>query len=160
MKTSDEAALARVKTMTRGPELLEALLKAPESAPSQLRVWSPARMFQFVRCRLKFTQAELARKAGLTQSQVSRVESGADCLLSTWTRAYEAMGFELRLLPTTDLSSRKLEKRAERGRPEDHWLRQRARPRRLWVDGRMSIRGRGPGAAVPAGTPPAAPPTP
>ena len=39
---------------------------------------------------LHFTQAELAQKAGLAQSQVSRVEAGADALLSTRLRVYSA----------------------------------------------------------------------
>jgi transcriptional regulator with XRE-family HTH domain len=123
-----------------GPEVLELMLRTAESAVPQLKEWPPERVFQYVRCRLRFTQSELAQKAGLTQSQVSRVESGADCLLSTWTRAYAAMGFELHLLPSSNASVEELEERADIGRPEGHWLRQRARPRRLWRNGIMISR--------------------
>lgn len=128
--------LNRVK-QSLGPEVVELLLESAEAAPLELKDWPPERMFQYLRCRLRFTQGELARKAGLTQSQVSRVESGADCLLSTWTRAYAAMGFVLRLLPLSAMKVEELEKRAEEGRPQGHWLRERSRPRRLWRNGVM-----------------------
>lgn len=138
MTTKDEDGAAILERVRRsmGPEPVELLLKAGGEAPVELRSWPPERMFQYLRCRLRFTQLELAQKAGLTQSQVSRVESGADCLLSTWTRAYAAMGFELRLLPTSGMGVEELEKSAEAGRPHGHWLRQRARPRRFWMNGR------------------------
>lgn len=139
MATKDEEGISILESVNRsmGPEPVELLLKAGADAPAELRSWPPERMFQYLRCRFRFTQLELARKAGLAQSQVSRVESGADCLLSTWVRAYAAMGFELRLLPATGMGIEELERSAEAGRPQGHWLRQRARPRRFWMDGRM-----------------------
>lgn len=139
MTTNEDDGAAILERVRRslGPEPVELLLKSGGEAPVELRGWPPERMFQYLRCRLRFTQLELAQKAGLTQSQVSRVESGADCLLSTWTKVYAAMGFELHLLPTSALGLAELEKRAEAGRPQGHWLRQRARPRRLWLNGRM-----------------------
>ncbi|MBI2788048.1 MAG: helix-turn-helix transcriptional regulator [Elusimicrobia bacterium] len=133
----DVAAILESVKCSMGPEPVELLLEAGETTPVELRSWPSERMFQYLRCRLRFTQLELAQKAGLTQSQVSRVESGADCLLSTWTKVYAAMGFELHLLPTSAMGLEELEKRAEMGRPQGHWLRQRARPRRLWLNGRM-----------------------
>jgi len=139
MTTNDEDGVSILDSVRRalGPEPVELLLKSGGDAPVELRSWPPERMFQYLRCRLSFTQLELARKAGLTQSQVSRVESGADCLLSTWTKVYAAMGFELRLLPISGMGVEELARNAEAGRPHGHWLRQRARPRRLWVNGRM-----------------------
>ena len=139
MTTNEDDGAAILESVRRsmGPEPVELLLKSGGEAPVELRSWPPERMFQYLRCRLRFTQLELARKAGLTQSRVSRVESGADCLLSTWTKVYAAMGFELHLLPASAMGIEELEKRAEEGRPDGHWLRQRARPRRLWLNGRM-----------------------
>lgn len=133
------AILAQVRR-DMGPEMAERLLALGKTGPREFQQWPPAMMFQHMRCRLRFSQAELARKAGLTQSQVSRIESGADCLLSTWARAYAALGFELKLLPTSSESLESLERRSEVGRPSDHWLRQRAKPRRHLLDGRMVSR--------------------
>lgn len=123
-----------------GPEMAEQLLALGKTGPAEFQKWPPAMMFQHLRCRLRFSQAELARKAGLTQSQVSRIESGADCLLSTWARAYAALGFELKLMPSSNESVEELERRAEEGRPSDHWRRERAKPRRHLLDGRMVSR--------------------
>lgn len=146
MKDEDASVILARVTGALGPELLELILGMTESVVPQLKDWPPERVFQYVRCRLRFTQSELANKAGLTQSQVSRIESGADCQISTWARAYAAMGFELRLLPASAMSDGELEKRAEEGRPQGHWLRQRSRPRRHWGDGRM--------ITLPGGRPP------
>lgn len=134
------AILAQVQRVM-GPEMAEQLLNLGKAGPAEFRKWPPAMMFQHLRCRLRFSQAELAVKAGLTQSQVSRIESGADCLLSTWARAYAALGFELKLLPSSAESIAELERRAEAGRPRDHWRRERAKPRRHLLDGRMVSRG-------------------
>lgn len=125
------AMIARVRREL-GPEMAELLFKSVAAAPAEAREWPPERMFQFFRCRLKFTLDELAGKAGLVQSQVSRIESGADCLLSTWTRAYAAMGLELLLIPASSVGLEELERLSESGRPEGHWRRQRTKPRRLW----------------------------
>jgi len=134
MAAHHEEGLAMIARMRRemGPEMAEVLFKWGMASPAEARNWPPERMFQFFRCRLKFTQDELAGKAGLVQSQVSRIESGADCLLSTWTRAYAAMGLELLLIPASSVVLEELERLSEAGRPEGHWRRLRARPRRLW----------------------------
>jgi len=44
-----------------------------------------------------FTQAQLATKAGLSQSDVSRAESRSDCLVSTLSRYAHALDGELLL---------------------------------------------------------------
>ena len=50
----------------------------------------------------KLTQAQLAAKAGLTQSDVSRAESRSDCLVSTLDRYAKALGGELALYVKID----------------------------------------------------------
>ena len=122
---------AELKNM--GRDELEDLLKLGASLPAHWRNWPPERCLEYLRCRLEFTQAELATKAALVQSLVSRIEGGAPALLTTWTKLFKAMGFDLVLLPVSALSIEELKKRAEEGRPQGHWLRQRARPRRRWA---------------------------
>ncbi|MFI5345231.1 MAG: helix-turn-helix domain-containing protein [Elusimicrobiota bacterium] len=113
-----------------GPDPFELILRAADSLPKDWKARGPEFGFEFVRCRLRFTQDELAQKSGVAQSIVSRVEGGFDARLSTWRRLYAAMGFDLVLLPVSALALEELEKRAEQGRPRGSWMRQRARPRR------------------------------
>ena len=51
---------------------------------------------------LGLTQVQLAAKAKLTQSDVSRAESRSDCLVSTLDRYAKALGGELHLLVKID----------------------------------------------------------
>lgn len=109
--------LARVRA-SMGAEPLEVILAAGRALPESYRDWPPARMIQFVRLRLGFTQQELARKAGLAPSQISRLEGGKDCLLSTWARAYNALGVAVRIGPESDLTVEELVRSAAEGRPQ------------------------------------------
>ena len=115
-----------------GPELIEQLLASGPHIPELWRGWRPDRGLEYLRCRLRFSQRELARKSGLSQSRISLIEGGADARLSTWREIYAAMGFELMLLPLSAMDLAVLEKFAARGRPQGHWLRTPARPRRRW----------------------------
>jgi hypothetical protein len=114
-----------------GPDLIETLISFSAGIPDPWRGWPADRGFEYLRCRLKFTQDELRQKSGLSQSQISRLEGGGDALLSTWRKLYRTMGFELMLVPVSSLSVAELVERSEEGRPEGFWRRQRARPRRL-----------------------------
>jgi len=82
-----------------------------------------------LRWRLQFTQAELAGKAGMPQVQISRLEGGADALLSTWRRLFDGMGFDLALLPVPRLPPGKIEEAAQKGRPAGWRRRERFKPR-------------------------------
>jgi len=50
-----------------------------------------------LRTSLGVTQTELARRAKMTQSEISRVELRTDCLVSTLQRYAEALDGELQL---------------------------------------------------------------
>lgn len=133
MKNNNEAAeILRKLRADMGEDLIEILLKYSGALPRQWREWTSERCFEYLRCRLKFTQDELSQKSNLAQSRISQIEGGSDALLSTWCRLYAAMGFKLILLPVSPLTVEQLEERAEQGRPPGHWMRQRARPRRRW----------------------------
>ena len=115
-----------------GPDLIELLLEVASALPEQWLKRTPDHGFEYLRCKLRFGQEELGRKTGMTQACVSRIEGGADVRLSVWRRLYAVMGFDLVLLPVTRLKVEELEDQAAQGRPENHWLYERARPRRRW----------------------------
>jgi transcriptional regulator with XRE-family HTH domain len=53
-----------------------------------------------LRAELRMSQAALARRAGMTQAQIGRLEKGrADAKLGTWRRVFEAMFCELLVVP-------------------------------------------------------------
>ena len=139
MNDSEAMSIMAETRAAMGPDPFAILLKAPEALPSEWRGKSADEGFEYLRRRLAFTQDELARKSGVAQSIVSRVEGGADAYLSTWRRIYAAMGFDLMLLPISRLTVEELERRAEEGRPAGHWMRQRARPRRRRGQRRVSL---------------------
>ena len=116
-----------------GPELLDLLLELGPQLPELWREWAPDRGLEYLRCRLRFSQKELAQKSGLSQSRVSLIEGGEDACLSTWRRLYAAMGFELLVLPVTAMDYFALEEFAQRGRPPGHHAKSRSRPRRRWL---------------------------
>lgn len=118
-----------------GPDWLESLFQARSAVPQKWRGMSPAEGLETLRCRLEFTQAELAEKSGLTQAQISRIEGGGDALMTTWAKMYEAMGVKLVVLPLTELSAADLRKRADGARTAWQCRRQRAKPRRRWMPG-------------------------
>ena len=113
----------------RAPDPLDEVLRAARALPSWWRRKPVEEGFLSLRCHLQYTQDEVAARSGLAQSIVSRLEGGGDALLSTWTRAYAAMGFELLLVPVSSLTARGLRDAAEAGRPPGSWVYQRAKPR-------------------------------
>jgi hypothetical protein len=125
----DPRAAQRLKLREKyGPELLELLLET--IVPATWSALAPDHGFESLRCRLRFGQAELGAKAGMTQSRVSRIEGGANIRLGDWRRLYVARGFDLILLPVSRSIVEELEDQAALGRPENHYLYERARPRR------------------------------
>lgn len=115
-----------------GPELLELPLEAVPALPQEWIKNTSDYGFEQLRCRLDFSQAEIGAKTGMTQARISRIEGGADVRVSVWRKIYAAMGFDLVLLPVSRLSVEELEDRAAEGRPRNHHIYQRARPRRRW----------------------------
>ncbi|MDX6768971.1 MAG: helix-turn-helix domain-containing protein [Elusimicrobiota bacterium] len=60
----------------------------------------PQDLLRAYRSALRMSQKELARRAGLTQSHVARLESGAvDAQWGTWKRLFDAMACDLLLVP-------------------------------------------------------------
>ncbi len=113
-----------------GRELIVQLLEARAAIPRDWLERTADDGFEYLRCRLRFSQAELGRKSGMTQARVSRIEGGLDVRLSVWRRLYAAMGFELILLPVSAKTLEEIERFAEQGRRRNHRLYTPARPRR------------------------------
>lgn len=85
-----------------GPDWFEELLKLKSTLPRTWLEMSEAQRLGYLRCRFDLTQAELARRAGLAQRDVSRLEAGSEALLSTWKKLYSGFGVDLLLIPMTD----------------------------------------------------------
>lgn len=112
LRSEGEAMIAEMRARL-GPEPAAEILTVNERLPPECRNWPAARMFQFFRCRLRLTQSEVASLAGLAPSQISRLEGGSDCLLSTWRRAYYALGLDFTVLPRSDRTIEELERKVE-----------------------------------------------
>jgi len=67
--------------------------KALRSVPAKVR----KTVLSVLRTQRGVTQAELARRAKMTQSEISRVELRSDCLVSTLQRYAAALDGELQL---------------------------------------------------------------
>ncbi len=61
--------------------------------------WSLDRQLWYLRVSADLTQAELARRSGICQARLSRLEAGGDMKLSTLKRLFAALGWEVLLLP-------------------------------------------------------------
>jgi DNA-binding XRE family transcriptional regulator len=51
------------------------------------------------------SQAEIAEKAHLTQQQVSKIEKGLDCNITTFLKVCKAAGFKLALQPENQIQN-------------------------------------------------------
>jgi hypothetical protein len=129
----EQEAIAKLAAALKEPDAFEELLALGALIPEPWKSWPPQRLFEFLRCLLQVTQDQVALKSGLAQSQVSRVEGGEDARVSTWRKAYHAMGFDLVLLPVARVSRKEMERMAEEGRMTHRWWRQHARPRRRFL---------------------------
>jgi DNA-binding XRE family transcriptional regulator len=80
-------------------QALNATLVFTSRAPDKAR-HNPAMYMRALRAELRMSQAALARRAGMTQAQIDRLEKGrADARLGTWRRVFEAMFCELLVVP-------------------------------------------------------------
>src|SRR4051812_48797015 len=85
-----------------GPFNFDLLIEGGKALPALWRDYSNAEAPRWLRRRLGFKQSELARRSGVAQSQISKIEAGGDALLSTWTKLFRAMGVGLRVLPVAE----------------------------------------------------------
>lgn len=98
----DRQALDRVQEdLARAGEgsLFDGLLEHARNTPKDWARWSLNRQVWFLRVSNELTQAELARRAGVAQSHVAKVEQGRDVRWSTLRKLFAAMGCDLLVLP-------------------------------------------------------------
>lgn len=148
-RTREEEAIAKMRELLRGPDPFNELVSFGQLLPAPWRDWPPEDWFVSLRCFLQTTQDQIALKSGLSQSQVSKLEGGCDSRLSTWRKAYAAMGFDLVLVPVARYEEKQLRRMSEEGRSTDRWWRQHARPRR-WRLKQKALEAESGGADAPA----------
>jgi DNA-binding XRE family transcriptional regulator len=80
-------------------QALNATLVYTTRAPQKAKQ-SPATYMRALRVELRMTQSALARRAGVTQAQIDRMEKGrSDARLGTWRKIFAAMFCELLVVP-------------------------------------------------------------
>jgi DNA-binding XRE family transcriptional regulator len=99
MGPTDEAVLGQLmsdfKDVAAGDEFLRLIELTPEvwrKRPHHFHLWLARKL-------AGLTQKELARRAGVNQSLVARVERGRDVRLTTMKKLYEALGYRMLILP-------------------------------------------------------------
>lgn len=76
-------------------ELIVYAGRTPKNAAQE-----PAALLRALRASLRMPQAELARRAGVSQPHVARLESGeVDAQWGTWKKLFDAMFCDLLLVP-------------------------------------------------------------
>ena len=94
-KTLAEIIRGDFAEVAAGREFLRLIEAAPpvwRERPAHFHVW-------LARKHARLSQAQLAARAGMSQSLIARVERGRDARLSTMRRLYEAMGYRMLIVP-------------------------------------------------------------
>ncbi|MBI5241906.1 MAG: helix-turn-helix domain-containing protein [Elusimicrobia bacterium] len=99
MSLADEQALKMMRDVLSMPDPLEVVAKQAVPALGMWGGWTLDRQLWYLRKAQDLSQKELARRAGLTQARISRMEAGADFKWSTMSAVLAALGYEPMLLP-------------------------------------------------------------
>ena len=75
------------------------MIRKAETSLGPWSRWTLDRQVWYLRKVQRLTQNDLARKAGITQARVSRMEAGSDFKWSTMIPIFAALGYEPMLLP-------------------------------------------------------------
>ena len=107
MALNQERILAQLKLLAQEPDALKLVSKHAANVPGPWNSWTLERQMWYLRKRRHLTQADLARKSGITQARLSRIESGADFKWSTLAALFAALGCRPTVLPGPPGLSRK-----------------------------------------------------
>lgn len=80
------------------PDVMEELATAAKAAGAW-RTWTFDRQVWFLRKYHRLTQAGLARRSGVSQRRISRIEAGDDVKLSTLRTLWMALGYVPLVIP-------------------------------------------------------------
>lgn len=95
---NDKAALETLRRLVAAPNVLDELAAAAKAAGAW-REWTFDRQVWYLRKYHRLTQAELARRSGVSQRRISRIEAGDDVKLSTLRTLWRALGYEPLIIP-------------------------------------------------------------
>lgn len=94
----DRIVLETLKKLVSAPDVLDELAAAAKAAGAW-RNWTFDRQVWFLRKYHRFTQARLAKRSGVSQRRISRIEAGDDVKLSTLRTLWRALGYEPLVIP-------------------------------------------------------------
>lgn len=94
----DRIALETLKEAVSAPDVLDELAAAAKAAGAW-RNWTFDRQVWFLRKYHRLTQARLAKRSGVSQRRISRIEAGDDVKLSTLRALWRALGYEPLVIP-------------------------------------------------------------
>lgn len=94
----DRIVLETLKKAVSAPDVLDELAAAAK-ATGAWRNWTFDRQVWFLRKYHRLTQARLAKRSGVSQRRISRIEAGDDVKLSTLRALWRALGYEPLVIP-------------------------------------------------------------
>lgn len=94
----DRIVLETLKKLVSAPDVLEEVAAAAKAAGAW-RTWTFDRQVWFLRKYHRLTQARLAKRSGVSQRRISRIEAGDDVKLSTLRTLWRALGYEPLVIP-------------------------------------------------------------
>lgn len=94
----NDTILEELKRLAAAPDALDEVT-AGASNLGVWRTWTFDRQVWYLRKHLGLTQEELARRSGVSQRRISRIEAGDDVKLSTLRALWRALGYEQLVIP-------------------------------------------------------------
>lgn len=98
-----DEAIEALGRLAAAPDALETVTAAVGKA-GKWRTWPLPRQVWYLRKRHDLSQAELARRSGVSQRRICRIEAGDDLKLSTLKALWAAMGYEPLVIPARPMS--------------------------------------------------------
>ena len=110
----DAEALVRLRaSLADNSDLIAEVLAHAGKTPDRWRNLPIGRCLRWLRIRLGLKQEQAAKLAGMTQSQVAKIERGLDVRLSTLGKLLSGYGCRPLFLPLSDQTIAQLRKRTD-----------------------------------------------